>query len=105
MIKSGEHILSELQKTLGEVESLVKSALESGGEQIGETGGRFQAALGRARERLADFETLLGRDLPREVQRGVRTADRYVHDNAWMAIGVAAAVGFLVGILSADRRS
>jgi ElaB/YqjD/DUF883 family membrane-anchored ribosome-binding protein len=32
-----------------------------------------------------------------------RVTDDYVHDNPWQAIGVAAAVGFLAGLLIARR--
>jgi ElaB/YqjD/DUF883 family membrane-anchored ribosome-binding protein len=32
-----------------------------------------------------------------------RATDEYVHDNPWQAIGVAAAVGFLLGLVVARR--
>ena len=42
--------------------------------------------------------------LRRQAQRAADTADDYVHDSPWQAIGIAALVGAVVGIL-ATRRS
>jgi ElaB/YqjD/DUF883 family membrane-anchored ribosome-binding protein len=92
--------LEQLQTAIGEFEGLLKSTLESGGERASETAERLQSALGGARQRLADVEASLGRDLKREW----RSADRYVRDNAWLAIGVTAVAAFLLGVLTAERR-
>ena len=43
--------------------------------------------------KIADRRTLLA----------ARATDDYVHDNPWQAIGVAAAVGFLVGLVISRR--
>jgi ElaB/YqjD/DUF883 family membrane-anchored ribosome-binding protein len=57
-------------------------------------------AVSTAKESLADgAETLR-----RQAQRAAVTADDYVHDSPWQAVGIAALVGAVVGIL-ATRRS
>jgi ElaB/YqjD/DUF883 family membrane-anchored ribosome-binding protein len=57
-------------------------------------------AVGSAKESLADSTE----SLKRQAQRAASTADDYVHDSPWQAIGIAALVGAVVGIL-ATRRS
>ena len=37
------------------------------------------------------------------LKRAARVTDDYVHDNPWQAIGIAAAVGVLVGLLMNRR--
>jgi ElaB/YqjD/DUF883 family membrane-anchored ribosome-binding protein len=38
-----------------------------------------------------------------QARDAARATDDYVHDNPWQAIGVAAAVGFLVGLVISRR--
>ena len=40
---------------------------------------------------------------PKAIAVAAKAADRYVRDNPWTAIGVAAGVGVLVGVLIARR--
>ena len=37
------------------------------------------------------------------VQEAAKVADNYVHDNPWQAVGVAAAIGFLLGLVVSRR--
>jgi ElaB/YqjD/DUF883 family membrane-anchored ribosome-binding protein len=60
------------------------------------------------RQIASEFETLvkstLGAIGGREFRQGARTADRYVRDNTWAAVAVAAAAAFLVGVLMTRRK-
>jgi ElaB/YqjD/DUF883 family membrane-anchored ribosome-binding protein len=38
-----------------------------------------------------------------QAKRAARATDDYVHDNPWQAIGIAAAVGMLLGLLMNRR--
>ena len=38
-----------------------------------------------------------------QAKAAARVTDDYVHDNPWQAIGVAAAVGFVVGLMMNRR--
>jgi ElaB/YqjD/DUF883 family membrane-anchored ribosome-binding protein len=52
-----------------------------------------------ARERLGEFEG----EIRARAQEAARTTDRYVHENPWGAIGIAAGVAFMLGLLSGRR--
>jgi hypothetical protein len=60
------------------------------------------------RQMASEFETLvkatLGAIGSREFRQGARAADRYVRDNTWAAVAVAAAAAFLVGVLMTRRK-
>lgn len=60
---------------------------------------RLQDNLCSARHRLADAEAAL-RERTREV---AKATDHYVHEHPWKAIGVAASIGLLVGMLIGRR--
>jgi ElaB/YqjD/DUF883 family membrane-anchored ribosome-binding protein len=57
-------------------------------------------AIDTAKDSVADSADTLRR----QAQRVATSADDYVHDSPWQAVGIAALVGALVGIL-ATRRS
>ncbi|HVC02183.1 MAG TPA: DUF883 family protein [Steroidobacteraceae bacterium] len=52
-----------------------------------------------ARARLADLEA----DLQKRAMAVKDDATRYVHDNPWQSIGIAAAIGVVVGVLLGRR--
>jgi ElaB/YqjD/DUF883 family membrane-anchored ribosome-binding protein len=56
----------------------------------------------------SEFEALLKSSLggigSRQLRQGARAADRYVRDNTYAAIVVAAAAAFMVGVLMTRRK-
>ncbi|MBS0389257.1 MAG: DUF883 domain-containing protein [Proteobacteria bacterium] len=91
--------IRQLHKVLAELEGLARSTAEKAGEGGTDLIGQLKEALATARSRLADAE----RTLRRDATEGVKSADQYVHDHTWMSIGIAAAVAFLLGALTARR--
>jgi ElaB/YqjD/DUF883 family membrane-anchored ribosome-binding protein len=98
-MSSSERILDDLQKVLVEIEEVVRTTLGNAGEQAGDANEHLHSGLNRAREKLAAFEHSLGHDF----RKRARAADGYVRDNAWTALGVAAAAAFLLGVFAARR--
>lgn len=94
-----EQLLSQLHKVIADLEGLARTAAGTVGQEGEEAAGRLKEALAGARERIRDAE----QGLHRGAQQGARAADSYVHEHTWMSIGVAAAVAFLLGALTARR--
>jgi len=100
MVTNGaEYVVSELQRLLREIDGLLKSVINTAGAPGSAAVERLQGALGRLREQLADAEE----EVVSKCRQQWRSTDRYVRDNAWMAIGLAAAVGFVAGKLAIRR--
>ncbi len=91
--------LKQLHKVLAELEGLAKAAANTAGEGGTDLLGRLKGTLDSARTRIRDAEQAL----QREATHGAKAADQYVHDHTWMSIGIAAAVAFLLGALTARR--
>jgi ElaB/YqjD/DUF883 family membrane-anchored ribosome-binding protein len=91
---------AEIKSLIADVEDLVARIADLKDADVARVRNKVLRAVDAAKESLAD-----GADnLRRQAQRAATTADDYVHDSPWQAVGIAALVGAVVGIL-ATRRS
>jgi ElaB/YqjD/DUF883 family membrane-anchored ribosome-binding protein len=90
---------SEIKSLIADVEDLMERIADMKDADVVRVRGKVQRAIDAAKHGLAE-----GADAVREqAQRAARTADDYVHDSPWQAIGLAALVGAVVGILVSRR--
>jgi ElaB/YqjD/DUF883 family membrane-anchored ribosome-binding protein len=99
MSSNAEQLLGQLHRIVADLEGLAKAASGAAGEGRSEVADQLKEALNSARTRLRDAE----HGLQRDVVRGAKAADTYVHEHTWMSVGIAAAVAFLLGALTARR--
>jgi ElaB/YqjD/DUF883 family membrane-anchored ribosome-binding protein len=91
---------AEIKSLIADVEDLVARIADLKDADVARMRNKVLRAVEGAKESLAE-----GADtLRRQAQRAATTADDYVHDSPWQAVGIAALVGAVVGIL-ATRRS
>ena len=91
---------AEINALIADVEDLVARIADLKDADVARVRNRVSKAVDAAKESLLDGTE----NLRRQAQRAATTADDYVHDSPWAAIGIAALVGAVVGIL-ATRRS
>jgi len=96
---SVEKLMEDLRRVVVDVEGLVKATAGQAGEKLGEARAKAEDTLRAARERLSDLEEQ-ARD---KAVEAAGEADRLVRDNPWQAVGIAAGVAFLLGILVSRR--
>ena len=91
-----DRLVGELHEVVGEAEALLKATANSTGEGSRELRARVQASLDQARQRLHDLQD--------RARAAGKATDEYVHTNPWQAVGMAAAVGVVIGLLISRRR-
>jgi ElaB/YqjD/DUF883 family membrane-anchored ribosome-binding protein len=91
---------AEWRKLVADVEDLVKKVAHVDDEEIAKIRGKVEATLAKAKSS-ADHGFATVRDRAEEVSEAT---DEYVHENPWASIGVAAAVGIIIGFVVAGRR-
>jgi ElaB/YqjD/DUF883 family membrane-anchored ribosome-binding protein len=96
---SVEKLMDDLRRVVVDVEGLLKVTAGQVGERVGEARARAEETLGAARARLSELEQQ-ARERAGEL---AGEADDYVRDNPWQAVGIAAGVAFLLGILVSRR--
>jgi ElaB/YqjD/DUF883 family membrane-anchored ribosome-binding protein len=96
---SKEKLIADFKVVVADTEELLRSTAGQAGEKISELRAKAQDHLATAKAKLADAEAAI---VDKAKQAG-RVADDYVHDNPWSAVGIAAGVGFLIGLLVGRR--
>jgi ElaB/YqjD/DUF883 family membrane-anchored ribosome-binding protein len=85
----------DLRMIVSDGEELLKAAANASGEGFTAARAKFAEKVMSAKGKLADVS--------QPVADKARQANDYVHGSPWTVIGVAAAVGILIGFLAAKR--
>ena len=90
----------EIKSLIADVEELMARIADLKDADVVRVRGKVQRAVDATKQSLAD-----GADAIRQhAQKAAGTADDYVRESPWQAVGIAALVGAIIGIL-ATRRS
>jgi ElaB/YqjD/DUF883 family membrane-anchored ribosome-binding protein len=92
-------LMDDLRKVVHDTEALLRATEGQVGEKADDARRRVEAALDRARNRLKNVQgsaTEMG-------EEAVRATETYVRENPWQALGIAAGVGLVLGMLLTRR--
>jgi ElaB/YqjD/DUF883 family membrane-anchored ribosome-binding protein len=93
--RARERVVDDFATVLRDVEDLLKKAGQETGDRAHELRAEAESKLLAAKYRLRELED----QFVARSRAAAKHADDYVHESPWMAIGVAAAVGFVAGLL------
>ena len=92
-------LMDDLKTVVADAEELLKATANQTGERIAAARASTEESLKAARARLAEAQAaVVG-----ETKVAAKAADDYVRANPWEAVGMAAAMGLVLGILVARR--
>jgi len=94
-----EKLLQDLQTVVEDAEALLQATAAQTGERIDAIRTRARDSLKQAKTRLIEAEG----EAVAQVREVASTTDEYVHENPWQAVGVAAGIGLLLGLLISRR--
>lgn len=94
-----DQLLEDLRAVVQDAESLLRATAGQVGDRVQEARTQAEASVRQARERIGELE----RTVAGQAKAAAREADRYVRDNPWQALGIAAGVAFLAGMLVARK--
>ncbi len=96
---SKDRIKSDLKTVLADMEEYLRATTSQTGEKIGALRERLQDHMHKAKDRLVDTKEIV----VDKTKEAARATDEYVHDNPWRAVGIAAGVGLIIGLLISRR--
>jgi len=92
-------LIDDLHAVIRDAESLLKATAAQTGEKVQEVRERAEESVRQAKERLAGVED---EALQRAKALAV-DAEEYVRGNPWQAVGIAAGIGLVLGLLMSRR--
>ena len=92
---TSQKLMNDLRVVVGDAEDLLKATANQTGEKVQQLRARTEESLRNAR---AGLEAL-GATAGERAVDAARAVDRQVHESPWTAIGIAAGIGVLVGML------
>lgn len=96
---SAEQLMADLTSVIRDAENLLRATAAHTGERVQEVRAKAEESLRHAKERLAGAEE----EAIARAKALAGEADVYVRDNPWQAIGIAAGVGLVLGLLISRR--
>lgn len=92
---STERLANDLKNLVADAEELLKATASQAGDKIGVARQKIEQSLIEGKKALADAE----KTIVEKSKEAAEIADDYVRENPWSAIGIAAGIGLVLGLL------
>ena len=99
MSDAGATVAADLKTVIRDIQILLKSAAANGTEMAASVRSQLEVALLKLQAQLIELE----KTAALRASEAGRAAEAYVRENPWRAIGAAAGVGLIVGLLISRR--
>ena len=96
---SREKLLQDLKAVVNDAEELLRATAQQTGEKIAVVRAKAEDSLKAARARIAEE----GEAVVARAKFAAKTADDFVKENPWQAVGIGALAGLVIGILISRR--
>ena len=92
---SRERLMADFNAVVADAEQLLKSVASEGGDKAQALRAKVEENLNVAKARLRDLEG----SLEEKAKEAAKLTEGYVQEHPWQTLGIAAALGVLVGLL------
>lgn len=96
---SKQKFVSDMKVVVSDAEEILRATAGVAGERMVDLRERIGERLRDAKLRIADAEAAL----VDKTKAAARATDDYVNENPWQAVGIAAGIGLLLGIIIGRR--
>ncbi len=94
-----DQLVVDFRAVVADAEELLRATAGEMGGKAGAARAKIEASLRDARSKLSDIEATL----TTQARDAAQATDALVHQHPWQAVGIAAAVGFVLGLLMQRR--
>ncbi len=96
---STEQLITDFKVVVADAEALLVATANLGGDKLTELRAKAETSLKVAKAKMAETQAVL----LDKTKAAAQAADNYVHDNPWQAVGIAASIGLVVGLVVGRR--
>jgi ElaB/YqjD/DUF883 family membrane-anchored ribosome-binding protein len=94
-----DKFVDDMRVVITDAEELLRATAGQAGEKIGVARERIQDSIYQAKVKLAEAEAVVRE----RARQAAQYTDEYVRENPWRAIGVAAGIGLVLGLVLSRR--
>jgi len=94
-----DKLVADMRVVIADAEELLRATAGQAGEKVAAARARIQDSLETAKVKLSE----LGEASAERAKAAARATDDYVHDHPWGAVGIAGAIGLVIGMLISRR--
>lgn len=98
-LSSKQKLIDDMKVVVADAEEILRATAGVAGEKMAELRERVGARMQDAKLRIEDAEVAL----VDRTKAAARATDDFVHENPWRAVGLAAGIGLLLGIIVGRR--
>lgn len=96
---SKEQLVQDFKVLVTDAEALLKATASQSGEAVAAMRARVTESLAVAKDKLSEAE----RVALAKAKAAAAATDEYVHEKPWHAVGIAAGIGLVIGLLIGRR--
>ncbi|MGH7680464.1 MAG: DUF883 family protein [Candidatus Eiseniibacteriota bacterium] len=93
-----EQLVEDMKAVIADAEELLKATAGAAGERVSAARARAEETIRNAKDKLSGIG-----DAIEGAKDAAKAADDYVRDHPWGAVGVAAVVGLVAGVMISRR--
>lgn len=90
-----DQLIEEFNVVVAETAQLLKSVANAGGEKAGAVRASVEQNLAIAKDRLRNLQQAA----TEKTRAAAQATDEYVHEHPWQAIGIAAGLNVVIGVV------
>jgi ElaB/YqjD/DUF883 family membrane-anchored ribosome-binding protein len=94
-----DKLVSDMKVVIGDAEELLRATASAAGDKVSAARAKMEDSLRTAKVKLGQAQEVV----IDKAKIAAQATDDYVHANPWKAVGFAAAIGVIVGMLIARR--
>lgn len=96
---STEKLVQDLKVVVADAEELLRATASQAGERVTVAREKIQESLQRAKVKLTEAESVVAD----KTKQMANMTDEYVREHPWKAVGIAAGIGLIIGLLISRR--
>jgi ElaB/YqjD/DUF883 family membrane-anchored ribosome-binding protein len=94
-----DKMIADFKLVLTDAEQLLRLTADDASGKFADVRGRLGERVAAARQQVSELEAIA----VEKAKEVAKATDNYVHEHPWQSIGIAAGIGFLVGMLAGRR--
>ncbi len=96
---SRDKLMADLRVVISDAEELLQLTASQAGDKVADLRARMQERIVKAKDELSHLQSAA----VDQARDAAKATDHFVHDRPWTAVGIAAGVGLIAGLLMGRR--